>query len=70
MRTVGDMSHAEVFEKDLERMNAHFRELGAVITGTDESGDYALIDPAKVNPAILSAYSNLLSYGYANGLIP
>lgn len=55
-----------VFDADLDRMNAKIEEFGAVITFDD---GFQGIDETKVPAGLLSAYSGLLSYGYANSLI-
>lgn len=63
------MTQQEVFNQNLAALNAYIEERGALITGTDESGDYTLIDPTKVPAPVLDAYRGLLSFGYANGLL-
>lgn len=64
------MTQQEVFTADLNRMNAKFQALGAVISGTDPDGTvWQAIDPSKAPAVLTSAYSGLISYGYANGLI-
>jgi hypothetical protein len=60
------MTGQEVFDADLARMNAALEKLEAIITCND---GWRGIDPLKVPAHLLSAYQNLLSYGYANGLL-
>lgn len=54
------------FLADLERMNTALRAMGALL---EEDGEVVGIDPTVAPPALLSAYSGLVSYGYANGLL-
>lgn len=60
------MTQQEVFDADLRKMNRALKELDALVV--DEDG-WIGIHPQRVPPALLSAYSALTSYGYANGLI-
>jgi hypothetical protein len=60
------MTAAQNFHSDLNRINTAIEATGAVIDFGD--GNFG-IDPSKVSASLLSTYSNLLSYGYANGLI-
>ncbi len=60
------MTQQQVFDADLDRMNARFEALGAIVTFDD---GFQGIDPTKAPAALVSAYSGLLQYGYANGLI-
>ncbi len=60
------MTTQSVFNADLERFNAAFRDADALITDDDGS---VWIDTTKVDEALVSAYTNLHSYGYANGLL-
>lgn len=56
----------EFFYRDLERMNAKFRQLGAVKTTND---GFTYIDESVIPAALASAYRLLGRYGYANGLL-
>jgi len=56
-----------VFANDLARFDALFHDADAVVVEPD---GFTWIDPTKVSAALLDTYCNLLSYGYANGLMP
>lgn len=54
------------FASDLERMNTALREMGALIVLEDGE---TFVDPAVAPAPLLRAYGDLVSYGYANGLL-
>lgn len=57
------MNHVE---RDLARLNAELHRLGAVITLDDGS---VVIDPAKAPADLVRVYGEVVSYGFASGLI-
>lgn len=62
-----------VFDADLARFDAMFQEADAIRSGTDPDGTvFHYIDPAfaAANGRTVGAYRGLLTYGYANGLMP
>ena len=56
-----------VFEADAARFDKALRRAGAIFTSPDGS---EWINPRIVAPALLEAYRQFISYGYANGLMP
>ncbi len=54
------------FDADLGRMNARLEALGAIVTYED---GWQGLDASKVPAPLLSAYSGLIQFGYANGLL-
>jgi hypothetical protein len=57
-------STAECFRIDLARINAILVELNAVKRTAD---GFAYVDVDKVPPELMTAYSHLVSLGYADG---
>jgi len=70
--TIPDDSTRAAFDADLLRMNTHLLKLDAVHCAPETEFDeaFAWLDEEKVTPQFVSAYSALLSFGYANGFIP
>lgn len=64
------MGENDFFYRDLDRYNAAFTELDAVVTYHDGEEEFMGIDQAKVPTALLGGYQLLLQYGAANGLLP
>jgi hypothetical protein len=60
------MTTKQQLAADLDRVGAQLEALGAVITFDD---GFQGIDPTKAPVALVGAYSRLMQYGYANGLI-
>jgi hypothetical protein len=60
------MTSQEVFDTDRARLEAAIAKLGAVVTFDDGTQG---IDPTIAPASLIDTYSNLLSYGYANGLL-
>ena len=54
------------FEADMARFDKMFTDADAIVIEPD---GFKWIDPTKVPAELLDIYCNLLSYGYANGLI-
>ena len=54
------------FEADMARFNKLFIAADAIVIEPD---GHKWIDPTKVSGELIDVYCNLLSYGYANGLI-
>lgn len=61
-----EVGPADVFGRDLERMNAKLHQLGAVHTDPD---GFTWVDETKIPADLASAYRGLTRHGYANGLI-
>ena len=58
--------NTQTITADLAKMNARLEALGALVIDGDE---VVGIDTSKAPASLLGAYSRLVSYGYANGLI-
>jgi len=54
------------FEADMARFDKLFIAADAIVIEPD---GFRWIDPTKVPAGIIDTYRNLVSYGYANGLI-
>jgi hypothetical protein len=61
---IGARSMDECFRIDLARINATIAELNAVKRTAD---GFAHVDVDQVPPELMTAYSNLVSLGYADG---
>jgi hypothetical protein len=61
---IGARSMDECFRIDLARINATLVELNAVKRTAD---GFAHVDVDQVPPELMTAYSNLVSLGYADG---
>jgi hypothetical protein len=61
---IGARSIDECFRIDLARINATIAELNAVKRTAD---GFAHVDVDQVPPELMTAYSNLVSLGYADG---
>ena len=61
------MASRSVFNADLARFDATFNDLDAVVTEPD---GFRWIDPTKAPAELVNSYLSLVSYGYANGLLP
>jgi len=59
----------KVFAADLARFNAAFEAMGAVRLVRDEDGDVQCIDPTGLPDDLVHAYSRLIVFGAANGLV-
>ena len=57
----------KAFEADMARFDKMFADANAIMT-TDDG--FAYIDQSKFPADIIDTYWNLVSYGYANGLLP
>lgn len=57
---------AAVFQADLDRFNAAFRDLGAITTYDD---GFVGIDPELVPTALMEQYERFTQLGYANGIL-
>lgn len=55
-----------IFNADLARFDAMFTKADAIRTDAD---GFQWIDQTKVPASAVSAYSRLMQFGYANGLI-
>jgi hypothetical protein len=56
----------KTFTADLARFDAMFRKADAIRT---EADGYTWIDQSRVPAAVVNAYSRLMQFGYANGLV-
>lgn len=56
----------QVFDADLTRINDELIRLDAVVVLDDGE---KFIDPTMVPEALLDTYTNLVSFGMANGLV-
>lgn len=56
----------EHFDRDLEKLNRWLRDRGALIECED---GFVGIDESKAPESLINAYSRLLQFGYANGLL-
>jgi hypothetical protein len=56
-----------VFHADHVRLNTALQAADAVVTDAD---GFQWIDTSKVPARLVGAYSRLMQYGYANGLLP
>jgi hypothetical protein len=56
----------QVFFADLDRLNAQFKQAGAVKVTTD---GFIYVDESVVSADLVRAYRGLIRYGYASGLV-
>lgn len=60
----------QAFAADLDRYDTTFRNLDAIKRGRDEDGStFLYLDTNKIPGPVLRSYRNLISYGYATGLL-
>lgn len=60
------MPKQDIFNADLNKFNAAFKKMGALI---EDDGVIVGVDPTVAPAVMLNSYKNLVSYGYANSLL-